>query len=125
MGYREHRLMFPAEAQQTKVVRVEQLLSSSEISNFISDVKLLQQQSLCGRTQLYSKGPRKGWRTSSLHTDGIFQKRFAVLSKKLRRTIFEGDAANWKLLEGRQAKNLTFRTVEFHEYTPGGQLSAP
>merc|ERR1711957_290613 len=123
--YRVHRLMFPKEAQGTKVVRIPQLLSSSEIVALMSEVRTLQEQRLVWQTQQCSKGPRKGWRTSYLHTNGVFGTRPCLLSEKLRRTIFEVDAANWNLLKGRELSGLTFRTVEYHEYTPGGQLSSP
>jgi len=122
--YRKHRLMSAAVAQKTQVVRVEQLLSSSEISKFMSEVRLLQEQRKCWQTLDYRTGPRCGWRTTYLHTNGVFQACFGSLGNKLRQTLFEVDAANWCVLLDRERDNLTFRTIEYHEYTAGGNLSS-
>ena len=63
------------------------------------------------------------WRTTYLHTGGLFRERLAPLHARIRRKIEEVDEANWGLLRGRDLAKLNFRTVEYHEYGVEGRLS--
>jgi len=63
------------------------------------------------------------WRTSYLHTNNVFIDQFPGLSQKLRNAILEIDQSDWKVATKFDKESLNWRTVEFHEYSPGGQLS--
>lgn len=124
---RSRGLMTPLEAQQTAPVHVKEFLSHNEIERILSQFQIIQEQGAVG---MHERDMGFGaqlvpacWRTSYLHTDGIFEQHFLELREKLRQTIFEVDAANWKVLQGRQASGLHFRTVEFHEYIAPAELN--
>lgn len=124
---RSRGLMTPEEALGTEVVHLRAFLTHEEVEDMLEQIRLVQADELAGKTQRDSGFGAKRvvscWQTTYLHTDHIFQQRFGALHTKLRRAIFEADAANWKVLQGRKASALNFRTAEFHEYTASGQLS--
>eukprot|EP00929_Paragymnodinium_shiwhaense_P085531 TRINITY_DN45950_c0_g1_i2.p1 TRINITY_DN45950_c0_g1~~TRINITY_DN45950_c0_g1_i2.p1 ORF type:complete len:278 (-),score=49.76 TRINITY_DN45950_c0_g1_i2:376-1209(-) len=124
---RKHRLPTPSEAQRTQAVHMEGFLSSEEIDELARAVEEVQDLSLVGehRRNPAGQADRDGcWRTTFLHTDGVFRERFSRLHDKCRAAFFEVDAANWKILDGYDGAALNFRTVEYHEYEASGRLAA-
>lgn len=120
-------LLTPYEAQRTHAVHVEQLLSDEDIADFMRQVREVQQHGLVGMERRDRHGVQDAdgcWRTTYLHTDGIFRSKFDALHQKLRRAIFEIDAKHWRVLDSRDASRLNFRTVEYHEYESQGRLAA-
>jgi len=66
------------------------------------------------------------WRTAFLHTAGVFARdpRLAPIRAKLRAEMLRQDALHWNVLGSVPDAELNFRTVEAHEYFPGGRLRA-
>lgn len=65
------------------------------------------------------------WRTTYLHTDGVFRGQFPKLLSRCRDAMKVADATSegWGVLDDRPADALGIRTAEFHEYGVGGKLS--
>lgn len=120
-------LMTPKESQRTGVARIPKFLTPDEVMQLRSRIQDVRMRA--GEVRRDDQG-RVGdaigcWKTSYLHTDGIFHNEFPDIHSKIRRAIFDIDVANWGLLaKYKNAQELNFRTVEFHEYGQKGCLSA-
>jgi len=124
--FQEIGLLTPKEAQKSQVVLVKRLFSEDEIKNIKEEIESIRQSNKPGVLERGSPGQpwlTTVWRTTYLHTNGLFRSQMAAVHNKLRDAMFSVDAANWNQLNNRDPNDLTFRTVEFHEYWPGGQLS--
>ena len=122
---RRLNLLTPPEAQKTQAVRMAGFLSSEQIANLISTLQDIQSTNLAGQVSRNGSGRRETagvWRTTYLHTDGLFTRHFAALDKVLREAAIRVDGAHWELLAKRDLNQVHFRTVEVHEYGPGGKL---
>ena len=120
-------LMVPAEAQKTTIIRVPNFLSAVEVDVLIEEAVAAQRAHAAGSVDRSAGGGKTTsgvWRTTYLHTGGLFRERLAPLHARIRRKIEEVDKAHWGLLEGRDPAKLNFRTVEYHEYGVEGRLSA-
>lgn len=119
--------MTPVDAQKTKTVHIKHFLSDSEILDIQTCCHDLQEAGVVAQEQRNpSSQPSSrigSWCTTYLHTDGAFRARFPKLHEKMRQAFFEVDAQEWSLLQGRDPERLNFRTVEYHEYGPEGQLT--
>jgi predicted 2-oxoglutarate/Fe(II)-dependent dioxygenase YbiX len=130
-------LMTPLEAQMTKVVRIKGFLSEEELQTLKVEVETVQAHGLAGMLERdaneqptyrrineeVQKGEMLGvWRTTYLHTNGIFRERLDGLHQKMRAALFDVDKSNWNVLAAIPPERLNFRTVEHHEYTAGGRL---
>ena len=62
------------------------------------------------------------WKTTYIHTNGLFRERLSGLHSKFREAIFLVDKENWGMLGEIPGERLNFRTVESHEYRAGGRL---
>jgi hypothetical protein len=119
-------LMKPSDAQWTDVAHLRDFLSASELIEFYegfhswqhSNVNEIVYRGVDGN--LEKGGP---WRTSYLHTDGYFRTTMPLLCAKILLAMQETDMSSWQVLKGRSPGTLNFRTVEYHEYGVGGQLS--
>ncbi|GAB5354465.1 hypothetical protein AAMO2058_000121100 [Amorphochlora amoebiformis] len=116
----------PSEAQRSHVATIKNFLSESEVDELLENLERLRQENLLGELQRGNpEAPwlQAVWHTTYLHTDGVFRSKLENLHNKLRETIFKVDKRNWNRLNRFDPDTLNFRTVEFHEYFPGGQLS--
>ena len=121
-------LMAPREAQFTSAVRVQNFLSADELAELLDKTGQIRDAHRAGQLERNSAGRPQAagvWRTTYLHTDGMFHDRLADFEQRLVRAIREVDAANWRLLAGRDPAKLNLRTVELHDYGPGGELKEP
>lgn len=122
---KKHRLMTPQEAKATDPVRVPNFLSESELADLLARIREVTASNAVGTITRDPSGEMHGmgvWRTAYLHTDGVFAEKFADIKAKLLDAIIRVDAEHWQLLAGRDVSKVHLRTVEFHEYLPGGQL---
>jgi hypothetical protein len=129
---RDSGLPTPTEASATEVARIPGFLSLDEIAELRTALAAAQAGHDINSVE---KGPDGGlleedgvdgvWRTSFLHTRGFWRDRLPQFRDKLRRAMETIDEAHWTVLRGRDAADIHFRTVEVHEYSPGGCLSQP
>uniref|UniRef100_A0A7S4DZF3 Prolyl 4-hydroxylase alpha subunit domain-containing protein n=3 Tax=Lotharella globosa TaxID=91324 RepID=A0A7S4DZF3_9EUKA len=124
--FRQWGLPLPAEAQASQVHYIRNFLSKNEIAHLMDVVSSMQREGFPGVVNRQSPGKpwlHTTWRTTYLHTNGAFEQRLPLLGKKLRQAFADVDRREWNLIPTFDPSSLHFRTVEFHEYWPGGQLS--
>jgi hypothetical protein len=122
----EEELMSPAEAQNTNVVRIAGFLSDEEVDELLVALSSAQKDEAIGVMERGPDGEPQTdgvWRTSFLHSNGYFRSKLPHFREKFSQAIVDTDSQNWKLLKGRSAAELNFRTVECHEYGAGGRLA--
>jgi hypothetical protein len=118
-------LMTPVDAQKTKVVRIKGFLSEEEVEIVKGEVAAIQGMHLAGiierddKEQLQMIGV---WRSTYLHTNGVFREQLPSFYEKCRQAMFLIDKSNWNVLGAVPSERLNFRTVECHEYSAGGRL---
>ena len=123
----KRHLPLAAAAQQTEVVRVKGLLSTTEIDALHAvHAKLKPRLGSTGRhsnnqAARFSCGC---WETSYLSTDGWFGRAMPELRQKLISAAREVDAQHWQLLRTATAPVVP-RCVEFHTVGAGGSLPFP
>mmetsp|Transcript_43795 Transcript_43795/g.99010 ORF Transcript_43795/g.99010 Transcript_43795/m.99010 type:complete len:279 (-) Transcript_43795:121-957(-) len=119
----------PAEAQRTQVVQLPNFMAPEEIDELVAAVRRVQEHHRAGKVERGSKGETRVvgvWRTTYLHTDDLFRQTLPALHDRVVRAFWEADEkGGWGVLAGKDASRLNLRTVEFHEYGRGGQLSDP
>uniref|UniRef100_A0A7S2X7V4 Fe2OG dioxygenase domain-containing protein n=1 Tax=Lotharella oceanica TaxID=641309 RepID=A0A7S2X7V4_9EUKA len=124
--FRQWGLPLPPEAQASEVHYIRNFLSKDEILHLMDVVSTMQREGFPGVVNRQSPGKpwlQTTWRTTYLHTNGAFEQRLPLLRKKLRQAFTEVDQRDWNLIPTFDPLSLHFRTVEFHEYWPGGQLA--
>lgn len=113
------------DAQRTEVVRVPSLMSLEEIEEILQAVKALKPR--LGTAARDRDGVRQmqgSWETTYLNTDGLFAQEYPALFQKIFDTALRVDAANWKVLTGKEDR-LNVRVLEYHEVTKHGGLANP
>jgi len=125
--YRQWKLPLPKDAQKSQVQFIRNFLSEEEIETLKKTVFKMQEDGFPGVVNKTTPGKpwlQTTWKTTYLHTNGAFKERLPWLEQRLWEAVRSVDrSANWDLLPQHGAHGLTFRTAEFHEYWPGGQLS--
>lgn len=118
----------PTEALELQPVRLVSFLSDPEVEALRETIREARGGRKVGVIERDSAGrpsPNGTWRTAYLHTGGFFAERRPELQAKLLAAVVEADREQrWGLLAGREPGSLNFRTVEAHQYGPGGRLSA-
>jgi len=117
-----------------QVINVPALLSEAQVSIILKETAIARQQRKIGWVERTGKTGRQksggDWRTSYIHSDGFASNLFntdELLDTLL--TAVENEAkkeSGWSMmnrfLKMRDRKKLNFRTIEVHEYLPGGGL---
>ena len=132
----------PREASaSTKVIVIKHLFSDDEIDQLVAVAKGLQRKHLVGDVKRDKHGEAVSvatdmvWQTSYLHTNGEFARRLPEIRKKILLAFSSVDDEHFHLISTRRkstgggersedSDNINLRTVEFHEYWPGGQLNS-
>jgi len=131
---RRLNLPTPSQAQHVQVINVPALLSEAQVSIILKETAIARQQRKIGWVERTGKTGRQksggDWRTSYIHSDGFASNLFntdELLDTLL--TAVENEAkkeSGWSMmnrfLKMRDRKKLNFRTIEVHEYLPGGGL---
>lgn len=120
-------LMTPDIAQRTHPVVLRRFLQPAEVDNLLEQMEEVKRQGIAGKRERHhgfgAEMVMGCWRTTYLHSDGIFKKRFPELQKRLLKAMFSVDSREWQVLKNRDPSRLNLRTIEFHEYVPPGQLA--
>ena len=124
-------LMLPSEALSTPVVTVKSFLTEAEVGVLLEAASEAVAKRAVGVVERDAAGAPAGgsdivWRTAFLHTAGVFARdpRLAPIRAKLRAEMLRQDALHWNVLGSVPDAEINFRTVEAHEYFPGGRLRA-
>ncbi len=109
-----------AQAQQSRVVTIKELLSPAEVAK----VRAVASQfaETAGRDISKSDGR---WETLYLHTDGYFRRACPEILEKITAAVARAESAEpsmKKLLTSRQPGEVGVRCIEYHEVRPGGSL---
>ena len=127
-------LFTPGEAQKSSVHIHKSFLSEAEIQQLITFVEEKKNCNGLGIVKKDGKGIASSsaadtvWSTSYLHTNDAFAVELPALYAKIFRAMVDSDQNHFHILnhdehyEDSQDQTLNLRTVEFHEYTPGGSL---
>jgi hypothetical protein len=135
----------PEEAQRLRCVRKPSAVSKDEIEALLSMLPLMREAGagVQKRTGLAAAGAGgrasrsepgavanddpSAWVTTYLHTNQLFQTRFAELFNRLRKLALDTDDEHWGIRRACEAGNsgaVRTRVIEVHEAGPGAGLAA-
>jgi len=119
-------LRTPAEAQWTRPVVLRGFLGPDEVAAVLDALRVAQERRLVGQIERDAQGrlvAQGVWRTTYLHSGGLFSAWLPGLAAKCRQAIMDADhGAGWGATFCRDCADLNFRTCEIHEYGARGQL---
>ena len=122
-------LLDAAAASRTPVVHVPSFLSLDQVSGLREWHRQAVEATVpLGSIERGADGATQAggvWRTDFLHTNGLFGAEQLDLRQKLYQAMQRADRQNWAVLSDRPEGSINFRTVECHQYGPGGCLAAP
>ena len=119
-------LMAPGAAQETRVIRLPRYVNEEEIEEIKAHVAEMRRQHEVGMLERGEDGRPKlngAWQTAYLHTENAFERRMGPLYDRMKTTMREVDAQNWRVTSAFPSSEVNFRTIECHEYHAGGRLT--
>eukprot|EP00040_Diaphanoeca_grandis_P025604 m.142084 g.142084 ORF g.142084 m.142084 type:complete len:325 (-) comp30231_c3_seq1:234-1208(-) len=122
----ELQMLTPEQAQRTQIVKIPGFLSIEETNSLVDHLNDIKTHKLCGNVTRSGDGEQQldglgCWTTTYMHTNHVFQQEFPQLRERIMKLGLAVDAANWQQMIGKE-DNVAIRTVEYHEYSPGGRL---
>jgi hypothetical protein len=134
----------PIVAQNSKVHITRNFLSSHEIQELVAFAQDMKRHNNVGVVSKDGKGVVSSsfdatvWTTAYLHTNSAFEKSLPVIKQKIFDSLVAADRQHFHILEQEKTTSIdatddaemaevfgakvNIRTVEFHEYIPGGNL---
>ena len=119
----------PQQAQASHVHLKKSFLTKSEIQTLLEFAQEMKSTNQIGIVAKDGKGVASSsyqstvWTTSYLHTDHKFEEQLPQLKEKIRQSLIDVDSKHFHILkETDKDEEINVRTIEFHEYIPGGNL---
>ena len=108
---------------KTSVVRVPGFLSPAETDRLADALELIRRSQRCGEVERDATGAQRlgsdaSWRTTYLHTNGVFADDLPGIRAKIKDAAIAVDAEHWHQLDRVDPAALAVRTAEYHEYWP-------
>jgi len=128
----------PAQAQTVNVLHAPSLITQKEVSKILSSASIARSRGIVGYVERKGDSGRAklggDWRTTYLHSGNFFNNSVMDTKELMSRIIKrveekkndpvddEGWSKMAEFLKKRKVSELHFRTIELHEYGPGGGL---
>ena len=123
------RLPTPALAQASQVHLQKSFLSPHEIKQIVTFAEQVQREKKVGVVRKDGKGTESAsysdtvWTTSYLHTNSEFSLALPKIAAKILSGLRTADREQFHILkDAEEDHHVNLRTVEYHEYVPGGSL---